>query len=46
MENCNYFLAATDESTDISAVHQLLVVIRTVDNSFSIKEELIDLVPL
>lgn len=41
-----YFSIALDESTDITDVCQLLVFIRTVDNKFSIKEELLDLVPL
>ncbi|KAJ8880689.1 hypothetical protein PR048_017159 [Dryococelus australis] len=41
-----YFSVALDESTDITDVCQLLIFVKTVDERFSIKEELLDLVPL
>jgi hypothetical protein len=46
MEKCEYFSIALDESTDISDMSQLLFFVRTVDDTFSVKEELLDLVPL
>ncbi|KAJ8881122.1 hypothetical protein PR048_017595 [Dryococelus australis] len=41
-----YFSVTLDESTDITDVCQVLIFIKTVDEQISIKEELIDLVPL
>ncbi|KAJ8871536.1 hypothetical protein PR048_027859 [Dryococelus australis] len=41
-----YFSVVLDESTDITDVCQLLIFVKTVDEQFSIKEELLELVPL
>ena len=36
-----YFSLALDESTDISNTSELLIIIRTVDNNFTVQEELV-----
>ncbi|KAJ8881781.1 hypothetical protein PR048_018267 [Dryococelus australis] len=46
LRNVNIFSVALDESTDITNICQLLIFVKTVDEQFSIKEELLDLVLL
>ena len=41
VENCMYFSLALNESTDISDTSELLIFIRTVDNNFTVQEELV-----
>jgi hypothetical protein len=44
--NCTYFSLALDESTDVTDMSQLMIFVKTIDDSFTIHEELLDLVPL
>ena len=44
--NCKYFSLAIDESTDVTDISQLMIFVKTIDDSFTIREELLDLVPL
>ena len=46
VKNCKYFSLALDESTDVSDISQLLVCIRTVDESFTVCEEQLKTCPL
>lgn len=46
VDNCKYFSLALDESTDVTDVSQLMIFVKTIDDSFNIREELLDLVPL
>ena len=41
VENCLYFSLALNESTDISDTSELLIFIRTVDENFTVQEELV-----
>ena len=41
VENCMYFSLALDESTDINDTSELLIFIRTVDENFTVQEELV-----
>ena len=41
VENCLYFSLALHESTDISDTSELLIFIRTVDENFTVQEELV-----
>jgi hypothetical protein len=44
--NCTYFSLALDESTDVTDMSQLMIFVKTIDDLFTIHEELLDLVPL
>ena len=46
MNDCKYFSLALDESTDVMDVSQLLIYTRTIDSSFEVPEELLQLVQL
>ncbi|XP_042198919.1 general transcription factor II-I repeat domain-containing protein 2A-like [Callorhinchus milii] len=46
VQTCKYFSLAVAESTDFTDVSQLLIFIRTIDEDFSVYEELLELVPL
>ena len=46
MHDCKYFSFALDESTDVMDVSQLLILIRTIDSSYEVHEELLKLVSL
>ena len=46
MHDCKYFSLALDESTDVMDVSQLLILIRTIDSSYEVHEELLKLVSL
>ena len=41
VENCLYFSLTLDESTDISDSSELLIFIRTVDENFTVQEEVL-----
>lgn len=44
--NCSYFSLCLDESTDKTDISQLVIFIRTIQNDFTIHEEMLDLIPL
>ncbi|KAJ8871396.1 hypothetical protein PR048_027713, partial [Dryococelus australis] len=46
LDENKYFSVALDESTDMTEVCQLIIIVKTVEEQLSIKEELFDLVPL
>ena len=46
IESCIYFSLALDESTDISDTSQLLIFVRTVDDNFTVQEELVKMCSL
>ena len=46
VQQCKYFSLALDESIDVCDTNQLLIFIRTIDNNFTIHEELLQAVPL
>lgn len=46
VEKCKYFSLCLDESTDLSDISQLVIFIRTIQNDFSVAEEMLDLIPL
>uniref|UniRef100_A0A3P8SYK1 HAT C-terminal dimerisation domain-containing protein n=1 Tax=Amphiprion percula TaxID=161767 RepID=A0A3P8SYK1_AMPPE len=46
MNDCKYFSLVLDESTDVTAVSQLLIFTRTIDSSFEVHKELLKLVSL
>uniref|UniRef100_A0A4W3JBW2 HAT C-terminal dimerisation domain-containing protein n=1 Tax=Callorhinchus milii TaxID=7868 RepID=A0A4W3JBW2_CALMI len=46
VERCSYFSLALDDSADINGISQLLIFIRTIDENFTIQEELLELFPL
>ena len=46
VQQCKYFSLALAESIDVCDTNQLLIFIRTIDNNFTIHEELLQAVPL
>ncbi|CAH1978758.1 unnamed protein product [Acanthoscelides obtectus] len=46
VEKCKYFSLCLDESTDLSDISQLVIFIRTIQDDFSVAEEMLDLIPL
>ena len=46
IESCIYFSLALDKSTDISDTSQLLIFVRTVDDNFTVQEELVKMCSL
>ncbi|KAG5865525.1 hypothetical protein JTB14_035896 [Gonioctena quinquepunctata] len=46
VEKFEYFSLCLDESTDLSDNSQLVIFIRTIQNDFSVAEEMLDLIPL
>lgn len=46
VKECKYFSLCLDESTDLSDISQLVIFIRTIQNDFSVSEEMLDLIPL
>ena len=46
VQHCKYYSLALDESTDVCDVNKLLIFIRTIDENFTIHEELLQAVPL
>ncbi|XP_071525917.1 general transcription factor II-I repeat domain-containing protein 2A-like [Panulirus ornatus] len=46
VENCKFFSLALDDSSDVSNINQLLIFIRTIDEDFSVHEELLKMHPL
>ena len=46
VQQCKYYWLALDESTDVCEVSQLLIFIRTIDEEFTINEELLQTIPL
>ncbi|KAG5898820.1 hypothetical protein JTB14_018780 [Gonioctena quinquepunctata] len=45
-EKCKYFSLCLDESTDLTDISQLVTINRTIQNDFSVAEEMLDLIPL
>ena len=46
VQQCKYYSLALDESTDVCEVSQLLIFILTIDEEFTINEELFQTIPL
>lgn len=46
IEKCKYFSLCLDESTDLSDISQLIIFVRTIQEDFSVAEEMLDLIPL
>ncbi|CAH1989209.1 unnamed protein product [Acanthoscelides obtectus] len=46
VEKCKYFSLCLDESTDLSDISQLVIFIRTIQDDFSVAEEMLVLIPL
>ncbi|CAH2003664.1 unnamed protein product [Acanthoscelides obtectus] len=46
VEKCKYFSLCLDESTDLFDISQLVIFIRTIQDDFSVAEEMLDLIPL
>jgi Spin-doc zinc-finger len=46
IRNCSYYSLALDESTDKTSTAQLLIFIRTIDQSFQINEELLNMISM
>ncbi|KAG5867158.1 hypothetical protein JTB14_000885 [Gonioctena quinquepunctata] len=40
VEKCNYFSLCLDESTDLSDISQLVIFLRTIQNDFSVADEM------
>ncbi|CAH1995016.1 unnamed protein product [Acanthoscelides obtectus] len=46
VEKCKYFSLCLDESTGLSDISQLVIFIRTIQDDFSVAEEMLDIIPL
>lgn len=46
IQKCEYFSICLDESTDQADVSQLLIFVRTIQEDFTVNEELLSLIPL